>query len=63
MIIEWQPIETVPTDDTMFLAVCADGRMMLWRGSIFKYQNSRTPDHLQFPATHWMPLPPSPEAL
>lgn len=56
----WQDIETAPKDDTMFLACCADGRMMIWSGRIFALQDERTPDHLRFPATDWMPLPKPP---
>jgi hypothetical protein len=55
-----QPIETAPRDDTMFLAGCPDGRIMIWSGRIFALQDEITPDHLRFPATHWMPLPASP---
>lgn len=63
----WRPIETVPEDDTLFLAYCPpddefpDGRTMIWKGSIFAYQKKPTPRHLQFPATHWMPLPSAPD--
>ncbi len=59
----WRTIESVPTDDTLFLAYCPpdydfpDGRMMIWRGSIFAFQKKSTPRHLRFPATHWQPLP------
>jgi hypothetical protein len=55
---DWHPIGTMPTDDTLFLAATADGRMMIWRGDILAHSlRERTPHHLQFPATHWMPLP------
>jgi hypothetical protein len=59
---DWQSIESVPTDDTQFLTVTADGRIMIWSGRIFALQNDRTPGHLTFPATHWMALPEPPEA-
>ncbi len=64
----WLPIETAPKDETLFLAYCPadkafpDGRMMIWKGSIFAFQKNPIPNHLQFPATHWRPLPTSPEA-
>lgn len=57
----WRDISTVPEDDSLFLAVCADGRMMIWKGSIFKFQKLPTPEHLRFPATHWQPLPSPPD--
>lgn len=62
----WLPIESAPTDETLFLAYCPsdedfpDGRMMIWKGSIFAFQKNPTPNHLQFPATHWRPLPSAP---
>lgn len=64
----WRPIATAPKDETLFLAACPpdanfpDGRVMIWKGSIFAFQNDRTPEHLKFPATHWMPLPTAPLA-
>lgn len=55
---DWQPIATMPTDDTLFLAVRADGAMMIWKGSLLHEAGKpRTPEHLKFAATHWMPLP------
>jgi len=62
----WRPIESAPKDETLFLAYCPadedfpDGRMMIWKGSIFAFQKNPTPNHLQFPATHWRPLPSAP---
>ena len=57
----WRPIETAPKDGTLFLAVTKDGRMMIFRGDLLAHtMNMRTPDHLTFPATHWMPLPEPP---
>jgi hypothetical protein len=64
----WMPIETLPNADTMVLAAVDDGsdRVMIWRASILfakrQRETSRGPDpeHLQCPATHWMPLPPTP---
>lgn len=56
---ERKPIESAPRDDTLFLAKTADGRMMIWNGSLLhSAMSSQTPNHLQFPATRWMPLPP-----
>lgn len=60
---EWQPLAEMPDDDTMVLAGCPDGRIMVWRSSILA-RNLRgpTPHHLQFPAAGWMPLPAPPRA-
>ena len=54
----WQPIETMPTGDDLFLAATEDGRIMIWRGSILaRNLKGPTPDHLSFPAVAWQPLP------
>ena len=57
----WQPIETAPKDGS---------RVMLWidGGSEFGFWNGRSWDDGDFvndlgAATHWMPLPPPPEAV
>lgn len=59
----WRPIEEAPRDDTLFLAgIEGEERIMIVRGSVLvSMMDPKTPDHLQFPATHWMPLPPSPQ--
>jgi hypothetical protein len=64
---EWQDISTAPTGDEMFLAFAPaskdfpDGRMMIVRGSILTSMMANgTPNHLQYPATHWMHLPAAP---
>lgn len=58
--VTWRRIESLPTNG-LLLAVTADGRMMIWEASILANAfNSKTPNHLQFPATHWMPLPEPP---
>jgi len=58
----WLPIESAPKDKTLFLAATADGRIMIFSGMILDIaMGKRTPNHLQFPATHWQPLPASPE--
>ena len=57
----WGPIESAPKGDEIFMAATADGRIMIFRGSILANMMKRsTPDHLQFPATHWRPLPSPP---
>lgn len=54
----WQPMDTVPTDDSRFLAKTDDGRAMIWNGKLLATaMASNTPDHLQFPATGWMWIP------
>lgn len=63
----WQPISTVPKDDTIVLAASPrDGGewlMMPVRGAmLFRNTQGPTPQHLRFDATHWRPLPPVPEA-
>ncbi len=59
---EWRPIETVPRGEEIFMAATADGRIMIFRGSILANMMKRsTPDHLQFPAVAWKPLPSPPK--
>ena len=57
----WKPIIALPDDDTLVLAWVPDGRMMIWRTSMLRQAlRERTPEHLQFPATHWRELPSGP---
>lgn len=56
----WRPIETAPKDDSLFLAWVPDGRTMIWSGRLLQRALGPGPDHLRFPATHWMPLPEPP---
>ena len=59
---EWRPIETVPSGEEIFMAATAHGRIMIVRGSILATMMKRsTPDHLQFPAVAWKPLPSPPK--
>lgn len=47
----------IPLDDALVLARTDDGRMMIWKWSLLKSaMDSKTPDHLQFPATGWISL-------
>lgn len=59
----WHPIATMPREETQVLACVADdGRMMIWNTKILWHSlMNKTPRHLQFPATHWMPLPKVPK--
>jgi len=58
---QWQPIETAPKDRTQILAVTNDGRIMIWSAEMLRrIMSGNQPFHLQFPATHWMPLPKPP---
>jgi hypothetical protein len=58
----WRPIDTVPKGDEIFMAATADNRIMIFRGSILaNMMKKSTPDHLQFPAIAWMPLPEPPK--
>lgn len=60
-VMPWLPISTAPKDHTLFLAATSDGRMMIFRGDLLaRALDARAPDHLTFPATHWMPLPARP---
>lgn len=63
----WMAIDTAPKGDELFLVYAPpdsefpDGRQMIVRGSILiTMRSSGTPNHLQFPATHWAPLLPPP---
>lgn len=60
---EWREIATHPMESGKeFLAVTADGRMMIWSGPMLKAAMADTlSNHLRFPATHWMPLPDPPQ--
>jgi hypothetical protein len=65
--MNWQPIETAPKDGTRFLAPSIDGRTVtigLWSDQWGGYWDDLTVGHLngQWHPTHWMPLPPPPEA-
>jgi|GEM_PF-3224573 len=59
---EWVPVtERLPEPDGLYLAYVPDGRMMIFKGSILEAaMRADTPMHLQFQATHWMPLPQAP---
>lgn len=61
----WRTIESAPKGDDLFLVATADGRMTIWRGSLLagnleRQRRGMQPDHLSYPATHWMPLPAPP---
>lgn len=69
--IRWRPIATLrPTKDLIFAAT-ADERVMLWRADFLLRNLAHnpelggdrpfTPEHLQFPAIAWMPLPATPK--
>lgn len=52
-----RPIEQLPDDETQVLARTDDGRAMVWRANNLKIAlGPRTPRHLQFPATRFIPL-------
>lgn len=54
--ITWYSIEKLPNDDTLVIAGYKDVRM-IWKASILHNAlNKKTPNHLQFPATHYMLL-------
>jgi len=54
----WIPIGQMPLDfpkDKLFIALTADGRIMqVTRFLLESMINPATPDHLRFPATHYM---------
>ena len=65
----WNEIETLPKTDELVLAWCQPdeafpaGRMMIWRADYLASNLAGPrPEHIQFPASHWMPLPMPPNA-
>jgi hypothetical protein len=69
---QWQPIETVPKDGTKVLVGCfkpgAEKYGLVevdwyrtWGSSRFSFIGFGRFNHIYYPATHWMPLPPVPE--
>jgi hypothetical protein len=69
---QWQPIETVPKDGTKVLVGCfkpgAEKYGLVevdWYStggsSRFSFIGFGRFNHIYYPATHWMPLPPVPE--
>ena len=65
---DWQPIETAPRDGTMILCYHPKYGMILpgvWDGgdqNAFELKDERLEYVKDFYPTHWMPLPPLPEA-
>lgn len=71
-MMEWQPIETAPKDETRVL--CTDGTAIAfcWFGEIYDYNKKEyvncwaaenwgyDGDSGPIDATHWMPLPKAP---
>ena len=70
----WRPIAEMQPDDEMVIAACPpcvefpEGRRMIWTPSILLTAMANgTPQHLRYPATHFMrvadlpPLPIEPE--
>lgn len=61
-IVEWSPIDllkqqAVSAAGMLVVASCEDGRCMIWRAdNLLTAQEPKTPEHLRFPATRWMPL-------
>lgn len=60
----WRPIDCLMNYDGLILACTADGRRMMWDAAMLLRlggpMSESAPQHLQFPATHWMPLPEPP---
>ena len=61
--MEWMPIETAPVDDGEFFLVYADGEVFMAQRSRNNYTGFAIAyDGQALDPTHWMPLPPPPEA-
>lgn len=71
--MEWQPIETAPKDGRLILAANADPAaqnmiVIYWEPGSIAFDvigHWRASNHFvvtQSEITHWMPLPPAPEA-
>lgn len=57
----WMPILSLPDDARLVMAWTPDGRMMIWKASLLRQAlRERTPEHLQFPASHWREMPDGP---
>lgn len=76
--MKWQPIETVPKDGTCILVFFkqhgpltvywadtdgnSDSEYACWVVDDFKHGPYRVRGYMEEDCTHWMPLPPKPEA-
>ena len=65
--MDWQPIETAPTEPDTRMLVCAGGEVVIgYRNSFYEgspWWHSEDEGPLSWGAiepTHWMPLPPPP---
>ena len=63
--MEWQPIETAPKDETIFLAWtpthnggCVD--FCIWANLLERWQDPDAEVGGKMEPTHWMPLPEAP---
>lgn len=64
--MKWQTIETAPRDaDLIVSGIRSDGERYVWFGKHHRYAGWEIDGDFPPPAnhpTHWMPLPPPPEA-
>ena len=62
--MQWQPVETLPKDEAVWILVYADGAMncmMFYKGEFTEPTHPQHSNIFRDEITHWMPLPQPPK--